>query len=439
MPKTSGPGAMERAHWDSATHAPISPAAQEALLAALDEGWADPRRLHREGRRARLLADGAREAIAAELGARTEEVSLTGSFELACQGALLGAANGRRTARPLVVHSAIEHSALLTSVQWLQDRGGQARQVGVDAAGRVDAAAFVAAVDGSPPSGPSSLDPSSLDPSSLERPSSDRSESGGSAGARTYAHPDTRTHPGVAVLQFANAEVGTAQPVEQIQQACRARGIPLVCDVSTSVAALPTVPTDLAVADPSCWGGPSGLGVLVVRSGVRWRSPWPAAADGAAHTPLSPGGAYIPLALAAAVGLQDAMGGRRESARHRHETIAWLRERLPAAVPDLVVVGDPDRRLPHVLTFSVLYADGESLVEELDRAGFAVGSGSACTASTLQPSHVLAAMGALTHGNVRIAIPPTPRDELTDQAERFIAALSPAVDRVRERLGGAGL
>ena len=76
-----------------------------------------------------------------------------------------------------------------------------------------------------------------------------------------------------------------------------------------------------------------------------------------------------------------------------------------ARVPDTMVVGDPVDRLPHVVTFSCLFVDGEALVHELDRRGFAVASGSACTASTLEPSHVLAAMGVLTHGNVRVTLP----------------------------------
>ena len=117
--------------------------------------------------------------------------------------------------------------------------------------------------------------------------------------------------------------------------------------------------------------------------------------------------------------------------------------RLRAAVSDLRdvdVVGDADDCLPHVLTFSLLYVDGEALSTELDRRGFAVGSGSACTSSTLQPSHVLAAMGVLTHGNVRITLPlQAIAPNLDTDIDRFIAELPAAVAAVRAHLGASDL
>jgi cysteine desulfurase len=94
-------------------------------------------------------------------------------------------------------------------------------------------------------------------------------------------------------------------------------------------------------------------------------------------------------------------------------------------------VGDPDDRLPHLVTFSCLYLDGESLVTELDRRGFAVASGSACTTSALEPSHVLAAMGALTHGNLRVSVG---RETTNDDVDRFLAVLPQVVAELRGRI-----
>ena len=101
-----------------------------------------------------------------------------------------------------------------------------------------------------------------------------------------------------------------------------------------------------------------------------------------------------------------------------------------AGLPDTEVVGAPEERLPHLVTFSCLYLDGEALVTELDRHGFGVASGSACTASTLEPSHVLAAMGALTHGNVRVSLT---RETTAEQVDASAGVLPEVVGRLRAR------
>jgi len=111
--------------------------------------------------------------------------------------------------------------------------------------------------------------------------------------------------------------------------------------------------------------------------------------------------------------------------------VGWLR-RVIGGLPDVEVVGDAERRLPHLVTFSCLYVDGEALVTELDRRGFGIASGSACTASTLEPSHVLAAMGALTHGNVRLSLT---REASRDDVERFLDVLPEVVSSIRAEVG----
>jgi cysteine desulfurase len=103
-----------------------------------------------------------------------------------------------------------------------------------------------------------------------------------------------------------------------------------------------------------------------------------------------------------------------------------------AAVPDVEVVGDPVDRLPHLVTFSCLYVDGEALVTELDRRGFAVASGSACTSSTLAPSRVLEAMGVLTHGNVRVSLT---RTTTAAEVDGLLAALPSVVRDIRAEVG----
>jgi cysteine desulfurase len=386
-----------RAYLDAGGAAPLHPSAREALLAALDDGWADPRRLHTEGRRARMLLDGAREAVAASIGARTEEVSFAPSHALAVHAAVLGTLTGRRRTGRQVVASAVEHSAVLHAAGWRPVGGEPASDlvtVPVDRTGLVDVTALTAAVGS----------------------------------------------PGVALacLQAANGEVGTVQPVDQAHAAARACGVPLLVDAAAALGHTPLPPQwDLLTADAHGWGGPPGLGVLAVRAGVRWRSPWP---EDDAELGRQPGGVPVPTALAAAVSLQAVLADRDAEAARRRVLVDRLRTLVAARVPDVEVVGDPVDRLPHVLTFSCLYVDGEALLLELDREGFAVGSGSACTASTLQPSHVLAAMGVLTHGNVRLALPAgTPPGQVEHDVARFGAVLPDVVARVRAMLGGEGL
>lgn len=373
-----------RVYLDAGGRAPLLPQAREALLAALDEGWADPRRLHAEGRRARLLIDGARQSVAAVLGARTEEVHFTPGHTSSLHSAVRAVARGRRRSGARVLTSAVERAAVLHAADFV----GERVSVGVDRSGRVDA---------------------------------DRLET-------------LIAEPGVALaaVQHANGEVGTIQPVERVHQAAQRAGVPLLVDAGASLGHAPVPDAwDVLAADPGDWGGPPGIGVLVLRSRVRWAPDWPEDDDA-----LVPGARNVPAALATAVSLEAVRADQEAAAARRSGLVRLIRERVAAEVPDVEVVGDPDHRLPHVVTFSCLYVDGEALVGELDRLGFAVGSGSACTSSSLEPSHVLAAMDVLTHGNVRLALP---RDVAAEDVARFLDVLPGAVARTRAALGTADL
>ncbi|TWD83368.1 cysteine desulfurase [Kribbella amoyensis] len=372
----------ERAYLDAATSEPLHPAAREVLLSALDCGWADPARLHHEGRTARLLLDNARAVLADAVGVRPDELYLTTSGTAAIQAGVTAIAAARRRIGATVVHSAVEHSAVLHAAA----AAGTPSEVGVGLTGRADLAAFGDAVSA----------------------------------------------PGVALaaLQSANHEVGTRQPIEQAADLCRQAGVPLLVDAAASIGH-EDVPAGWSALIGSAhkWGGPAGVGLLAVRRGTRITPSWPMdeREDG-----LSPGHPNIPAALAAAAALQ---ARRVEAADLGEQHRAWideLRHRLAAELEDVEVVGDPDDRLPHVLTFSCLYVDGEALVTALDAEGFAVSSGSACTASTLRPSHVLAAMGVLTHGNVRVSLG---RTTTYDEVDRFAAVLPGIVRRIRAEVG----
>ncbi|MBT2487129.1 aminotransferase class V-fold PLP-dependent enzyme [Streptomyces sp. ISL-96] len=372
-------------YFDAASSAPLHPVARQALLAALDEGWADPSRLYREGRRARMLLDAAREAAAEAVGCRPDELVFTSSGTRAVHTGIAGAlAARRRVGRHLVV-SAVEHSSVLHSAAEHEAAGGTTTEVPVDRAGRVDPAAYAQAL---------------------------------------------RADTALACLQSANHEVGTEQPVAEIAQECRAVGVPLLVDAAQSLAWGPVEGDwSLLTASAHKWGGPAGVGLLVVRKGVRFAAQGPADER---ESGRAAGFENLPAIVAAAASLRAVRAEAAAEAVRLRALVDRIRARVPELVPDVEVVGDPVRRLPHVVTFSCLYVDGETLLHELDLAGFSVSSGSSCTSSTLTPSHVLRAMGVLTEGNVRISLPPgtAPQD-----VDRFLEVLPGAVAGVRERLG----
>ena len=381
----SSPVPPVRVHLDAGGNARLHPLARRALLQAIDDGWSDPRRLGSESRRAAALLAGAREAIASVLRARTEEIHLAPSHTTALHAAVAATVHGRRRVGSTVVVSAVERAAVLAAAA---HSAGEAERVPVDRLGRVDVERFMAATD----------------------------------------------EPGVAlaVLQHSNGEVGTVQPVARAHERARAAGVPLLVDAGAAVGHTAVDDGwDLLAADPHDWGGPPGVGVLAVRQRVRWSPTWPEDADR-----WFPGGVSVPAAFSAAVALQAREDERVVTAARHRLLVDRIRERVPALVPDVEVVGPTVDRLPHVVTFSCLFVDGEALVTELDRAGFTVGSGSACASVTVEPSHVLAAMGVLTHGNLRIVL-----DDATgaDDVERFLQALPGAVARVRGTLGADGL
>ena len=182
------------------------------------------------------------------------------------------------------------------------------------------------------------------------------------------------------------------------------------------------------VGSAGAFGGPTSVGLLALRRSARWRAPYPVDdyQDG-----RWPGPPDVPAIFAAAVALEAWLGDGEAVGRRQFALIDRLRREIVDRIPDVDVAGDPDGRVPHLLTFSALYVDGETLTLELDRAGFAVASGSACSANSETPSHVLTAMGALTHGNVRIGLTRTTTEA---EIEAFLDALPPIVADLRARV-----
>ncbi|GGV68242.1 aminotransferase [Streptomyces griseoloalbus] len=372
-------------YFDAASAAPLHPVARQALMASLDEGWADPARLYREGRRARLLLDAAREAAAEAVGCRADELVFTPSGTRAVHSGIAGALAGRRRVGRHLIVSAVEHSSALHAAEVHQADGGSVTEVAVERTGAVNPSVYAEAL-----------------------------------------RPDTA----LACLQSANHEVGTVQPVAEVAEACRAAGVPLLVDAAQSLGWGPVGGDwSLLAASAHKWGGPAGVGLLVVRKGVRFAPQGP---RDEREMGRAAGFENLPAIVAAAASLRAVRAEAAEEAARLRELTERIRARVPRLVPDVEVVGDPERRLPGVVTFSCLYVDGETLLHELDRADFSVSSGSSCTSSTLTPSHVLRAMGVLSEGNIRVSLPPGTRQE---DVERFLAVLPEVVAGVREKLG----
>ncbi len=332
-----------------------------------------------------MLLDAAREAAAEAVGCRPDELVFTPSGTRAVHTGIAGALAGRRRAGRHLIVSAVEHSSVLHSAEVHEAAGGSVSRVTVDRGGAVDPAGYAEALRG-----------------------------------------DTA----LACLQSANHEVGTEQPVAAVAGLCREAGVPLLVDAAQSLGWGP-VDGDwsLLTASAHKWGGPSGVGLLVVRKGVRFAAQGPVDER---ESGRAPGFENLPAIVAAAASLRAVRAESAAEAARLRELTERIRARVPRLVPDVEVVGDPVRRLPGVVTFSCLYVDGEALLHELDRAGFSVSSGSSCTSSTLTPSHVLRAMGVLSEGNVRVSLPMGAAEE---DVERFLEVLPGAVAAVREKLG----
>lgn len=385
------------AYLDAGSTQRLNAAGREALLAALDDGWADPARLHREGRRAQLVINEATARIAAVLDIRADELTIVRSGTHAVRSAVEGLAYARRRSPAPLIVSAVEHSSVIDSAEAITMDGTPAvRRIGVDRDGLVDLSELATHV------------------------------------SELTSLPDAGTPPPFVAVQSVNQETGTAQPLDRVADITRVANIPLVVDASQSLGR-EDVPAhwDVMTGSAHKWGGPAGIGLLAIRTGVRWRAPNPVRGLDRG----SEGFPDVPALLAAAASLEQA---ESERAVVRPRLLA-LTERIraaAAAIPDVEVVGHPTQRAAHLVTFSCLYVAGDTIVEALDRIDLSVASGSACASVQHGPSHVLAAMGVLTHGNVRIGLP---ADVADADVSRLIDALPSVVAAIRADAGTVGL
>ena len=341
--------ARERIYLDHAATTPLSARAREALLPLLEAGIANPSSPHLEGRAAKDALEEARSSVSRTLGCRPREVIFTsGATEAAAIGMHGAAWPMAQAGRKRIVVSAVEHPAVMETAEAMAAMGLELEIVPVDALGRVDPEAFLAA-----------------------------------------AREDTA----LAALMLASHEAGVVQPVAEVAEALRSRRIPLVCDACLGPGRLPVarsdLPADLLLLSGHKFGGPVGSGALVVRRGVRVA---PFLHGGLQEERLRPGTENVPGCAALAAALAEACAARPERAARYSALIDGFLGGL-ADLEGMTPLGSPDHRVPGIVTLEVGGVEGEAAMINMDLEGFAVATGSTCALGSSDPSPGLLAMG----------------------------------------------
>jgi cysteine desulfurase len=360
---------------DHAATSPLRPEVLDAMLPYLMEHHGNPSSIHASGRRARQGLDEAREQIAQALGAKPREIVFTAggteSDNLAVKGVAWGAsARGRH-----IVTSAVEHKAVLASTAILERQGFEVTYLPVDHHGRVDPADVSAAI-------------------------TDRTS--------------------LVSIQAANNEVGTIQPVAEIGAVCRERGVLFHVDAVQSAASAPPQldawQASLVSLSAHKLGGPKGIGALYVRQGTPML---PQLSGGSQERQRRAGTENV----AGIVGFGAAVRTARPTA-----DLAELRDRLIGgllALDGVMLSGHPTERLPNSASVVIEGVEGGDLVAALDLEGIETSTGSACTTGSVDPSHVLLAMGidsALAHGSLRLTLGPETQAAEIDRTLEVVAA-----------------
>jgi len=362
---------------DAASGLPLSPAGRQALAPAWDSAWPDPSRRYASARQSRRLLDAARSSVANELGVGAAGVFFLPDIDTAITTALFGFPTHR------LLVSAVEDTAILRATDERQRWGATVTPVPVTGSGVVAATAVGQA-----------------------------------------AHP---SDPALLVAQDVNIEIGSRQPLSELGTLLPAQSL-VLADGRASVGRDAVADSwDLLLADPRMWGGPPGCAVLAVREPQHFhpQTPW---LGGFAD--IEPPNPAVPLIAAAALALEQ----RAEDRANTAAISDYLRSTVPESIPDCEVVGVPTSSFITMFTF--LYVAADELIDELARRGWSCASGASCTSDTQRPHHVLTAVGASSHGSLRVSLPPWIRQQT---AEDFVAELAEIVTMLRREAGAAEL
>jgi cysteine desulfurase len=380
-----------RIYLDHAATTPLDPRVLEAMLPYLSNAWGNPSSIYFEGREARKALDAARRSVAEALGARPNDIVFTSGGSESDNLAIRGAAFALQQRGRHIITSTIEHHAVLHTVEQLEHEGFSATYLPVDGEGFVSPDDLVLAL-----------------------------------------RPDTT----LVSIMYANNEVGTVQPIAEMVRAVKDfdRHIVFHTDAVQAAGALDLNVENLGVDMLSLTAhkiyGPKGVGALYVRP----RTPFVSQILGGSQERNRRAGTED---IAGAVGLAKALELATQEFETRNEHVRGLRDYLwqllPARLPGVRLTGpqDPARRLPNNLSVCVEGVEGESVLIQMDLNGIAASSGSACTTGSLEPSHVLTAMGLqadVARGSLRLTLG---KDNTRADIDRLLDTLPVIVEKLR--------
>jgi len=354
---------MERIYLDNAATTAVAPEVLEAMLPYFTQVYGNPSSIHATGREARKAVDAARKQVAAAIGANPQEIYFTAGGSESDNWAIKGAALANQAKGNHIITSSIEHHAVLHTCQWLEKNGFEVTYLPVDEYGRVRV-------------------------EDVEKAITDKTI--------------------LITIMAANNEIGTIEPIAEIGKLAREKKILFHTDAVQAVGAIPVDVNEWNVDMLSMSGhkfhGPKGIGALYIRKGVRIETYMHGGAQERAKragTENLAGIVGMGKAIELAVANLESNAARLTAMRDR------MIEGILAAIPECRLNGHPTERLPNNVNVSVRYIEGEALLLRLDLAGISGSSGSACTSGSLDPSHVLLAIGLpheIAHGSLRLSL-----------------------------------
>ena len=352
-----------RIYLDNAASTRTAQEVVDAMLPYFTESYGNPSSIYELGQRSKEAITNAREEIARVIGAKTEEIYFTGGGSEADNWAIKAAYEAYKNKGNHIITTKIEHHAVLHTCQYLEKQGARVTYLDVDENGLVDLEQLQKAIS-----------------------------------------PETI----LITIMFANNEIGTIEPVKEIGMIAREHGILFHTDAVQAFGQVPIdvdeMNIDMLSSSAHKINGPKGIGCLYIRKGVKIRS---FVHGGAQERKRRAGTENVPGIVGYGVAARMAAETMEERTKKEKELRDYFIRRVLEEVPYVRLNGDPVKRLPNNANFSFRFIEGESLLIMLDMKGIAGSSGSACTSGSLDPSHVLLAIGLpheIAHGSLRLTL-----------------------------------